>query len=172
MTSMEESQITKLVLGMTTRPEWSIEERRNRISRTIAEEVSRSDEVSQALLEHDILLKELQEKYQEVENVCEHLLIHYLKSEYVQMHRTPLYNVVAMKDSKKVFHLKLEELLKYKGSIKQQDVAITTRSVNGIMDPELRLALIINLIILLTIDNELIDLKSMYEYLIKHCKND
>jgi hypothetical protein len=39
------------------------------------------------------------------------------------------------------------------------------------MEPELRLALNKNLIILLTIDNEVSDLEVMYRYLIRNCKN-
>ncbi len=40
------------------------------------------------------------------------------------------------------------------------------------IDPRLRLALNNNIVTLLTIDNELIDLKTMYKYLIENCKND
>jgi hypothetical protein len=159
------------VLRLISRPKWSIEDRREKNSEIIAEEVDRSEETSQALLEHDILLKELQEKYQETEEVCEHLLNHYLISEYVQLHRILRHDIATIKDSKRLFQLKLEELMDYRKSIKQQDIAITTRSVEGSMEPELRLALNKNLVTLLTIDNEVLDLRVMYQYLIQNCKN-
>jgi hypothetical protein len=160
------------VLRLISRPKWSIEDRRKKNSEVIAEEIDRSEETSQALLEHDILLKELQERYQETEEVGEHLLNHYLTSEYVQLRRTLRPNITTIKDSKKLFQLKLEELLDYRKSIKQQDIAITARSVEGSMEPELRLALNKNLVTLLTIDNEVLDLRVMYQYLIQNCKNN
>ena len=160
------------MLRLISRPKWSIEDRRKKNSEIIAEEVDRSEETAQALLEYDILLKELQERYQEIEEVCEHLLNHYLTSEHIQLCRTLRPNIVTIKDSKRLFKLKLEELLDYGKSIKQQDIAITTRSVDGSMEPELRLALNKNLVTLLTIDNEVLDLKVMYQYLIQNCKNN
>ena len=78
---MSETQITKIVTRLATRPKWSIEARRNKVSQMIAEEIQRSDELNQALMELDILLDKLQKVYQEVDDVCEHLLKHYLKSE-------------------------------------------------------------------------------------------
>ncbi len=160
------------MLRLISRPKWSTEDRRKKNSEIIAEEVDRSEETSQALLEYDILLKELQERYQEIEEVCEHLLDHYLTSEHIQLCRTLRPSVATIKDSKRLFQLKLEELLDYRKSIKQQDIVITTRSVDGSMEPELRLALNKNLVTLLTIDNEVLDLKVMYQYLIQNCKNN
>lgn len=160
------------MLRLISRPKWSIEDRRKKNSEIIAEEVDRSEETSQALLEYDILLKELQERYQEIEEVCEHLLDYYLTSEHIQLRRTLRPNIATIKDSKGLFQLKLEELLNYRKSIKQQDIAITTRSVDGSMELELRLALNKNLVTLLTIDNEVLDLKVMYQYLIQNCKNN
>ena len=84
---MNEAQITRIVMRLSTRPKWSIEVRRDKVSQTIAEEIQRSDELNQALMELDILLDKLQKVYQEVDDVCEHLLKHYLKSEYLQIHR-------------------------------------------------------------------------------------
>jgi len=160
------------VLRLISRPKWFIGDRRKKNSEIIAEEVDRSEETAQALLEYDILLKELQERYQEIEEVCEHLLNHYLTSEHIQLRRTLCPNITTIKDSKRLFQFKLEELLDYRKSIKQQDTAITTRSVDGSMEPELRLALNKNLVTLLTIDNEVLDLKVMYQYLIQNCKNN
>ncbi len=68
----------------------------------IAEEIQRSDELNQALMELDILLDKLQKVYQEVDDVCEHLLKHYLKSEYIQMHRPSFLN------TNKMFYLPLK----------------------------------------------------------------
>ena len=73
---MNETQVTKIVLRLATRSKWSIEVRRDKVSQMIAEEIQRSDELNQALMELDILLSKLQEKYQEVDDVCEHLLKH------------------------------------------------------------------------------------------------
>ena len=168
---MSEPQVTRIVLRLISRSKWSIEDRRKKNSEIIAEEVDRSEETTQALLEYDILLKELQERYQETEEVREHLLNHYLNSEHIQLRRTLCPNIATIKDNKRLFQLKLEELLDYRKSIKQQDTTITTRSVDGSMEPELRLALNKNLIILLTIDNEVSDLEVMYQYLIQNCKN-
>ena len=169
---MSEPQVTRIVLRLISKSKWSIEDRRKKNSEIIAEEVDRSEETTQALLEYDILLKELQERYQEAEEVREHLLNHYLTSEHIQLSRTLCPNIATIKDSKRLFQLKLEELLDYRKSIKQQDTAITTRSVDGSMEPELRLALNKNLVILLTIDNEVLDLEVMYQYLIQNCKNN
>ena len=89
---MNEAQITKNVMRLATRSKWSIEVRRDKVSQMIAEEIQRSDELNQALMELDILLDKLHKVYQEVDNVCEHLLKHYLKSEYIQMHRPSFSN--------------------------------------------------------------------------------
>ena len=51
---MNEAQITKLVTRLATRPKWSIEARRDKVSQMIAEEIQRSDELNQALMELDI----------------------------------------------------------------------------------------------------------------------
>jgi len=70
---MNEAQITKIVMRLATRAKWSIEVRRDKVSQMIAEEIQRSDELNQALMELDILLDKLQKVYQEVDDVCEHL---------------------------------------------------------------------------------------------------
>ena len=117
-------------------------------------------------------LKNCKKDTKKQKKVREHLLNHYLTSEHIQLRRTHCPNIATIKDSKRLFQLKLEELLDYRKSIKQQDTAITTRSVDGSMEPELRLALNKNLVTLLTIDNEVLDLKVMYQYLIQNCKNN
>jgi hypothetical protein len=169
---MDEAQITKIVMRLATRPKWSIEARRDRVSQLIAEEVQRSDELNQALMELDILLDKLQKGYQEVDDVCEHLLKHYLRSEYIQMHRPSFFNTTTIKDSKAEFIQRLLEVSETRKSLKAQDSEITMHSIYYKIDPGLRLALNNNIVTLLTIDNELIDLKTMYEFLIENCKNN
>ena len=169
---MDEAQIAKNVIRLAARPKWSIKARRDKVSQTIAEEVQRSDELNQALMELDILLIKLQEKYQEVDDVCEHLLKHYLKSEYIQLHRPSFYNTTTIEDSKAEFIRRLLEVSENRKSLKVQDSEITMHSIYYKIDPGLRLALNNNIVTLLTIDNELIDFKTMYKYLIENCKND
>jgi hypothetical protein len=169
---MNEAQITKMIIKLAARPKWSIEARRDRVSQLIAEEVQRSDELNQALMELDILLDKLQKGYQEVDDVCEHLLKHYLKSEYIQMHRPSFFNTTTIKDSKAEFVQRLIEVSDKRKSLKVQDSEITMHSIYYKIDPGLRLALNNNIVTLLTLDNELIDLKTMYEFLIENCKND
>jgi len=118
---MSETQITKIVTRLATRPKWSIEARRNKVSQMIAEEIQRSDELNQALMELDILLDKLQKVYQEVDDVCEHLLKHYLKSEYIQIHRPSFSNTNTIKDSKVEFIQRLLEVSDSRKSLKVQD---------------------------------------------------
>jgi len=169
---MNEAQITKIVMRLATRSKWSIEVRRDKVSQMIAEEIQRSDELNQALMELDILLDKLQKVYQEVDDVCEHLLKHYLKSEYIQMHRPSFLNTNTIEDSKAGFIKRLLEVSDSRKSLKVQDSEITTHSIYHKIDPGLRIALNNNIVTLLTIDNELIDLKVMYEFLIENCKNE
>jgi hypothetical protein len=169
---MSETQITKTVTRLATRPKWSIEARRNKVSQMIAEEIQRSDELNQALMELDILLDKLQKAYQEVDDVCEHLLKYYLKSEYIQMHRPSFPNTNTIKDSKAEFTQRLLEVFDSRKSLKAQDSEITTHSIYHKIDHGLRIALNNNIVTLLTIDNELIDLKVMYEFLIENCENE
>jgi hypothetical protein len=169
---MNEAQITKIVLRLATRPKWSIETRRERVSQLIAEEIQRSDELNQALMELDILLDKLQKGYQEVDDVCEHLLKHYLRSEYIQMHRPSFCNTTTIEDSKAEFVQRQLEVSERRKLLKEQDSEITMHSIYYKIDPGLRIALNNNIVTLLTIDNELIDLKTMYEFLIENCKND
>jgi len=169
---MNETQIIKIVIRLATRPKWSIEARRDRVSQMIAEEIQRSDELNQALMELDILLDKLQKVYQEVDDVCEHLLKHYLKSEYIQTHRPSLLNTNTIKDSKAEFTQRLLEVSDNRKSLKAQDSEITTHSIYHKIDPGLRIALNNNIVTLLTIDNELIDLKVIYEFLVKNCENE
>jgi hypothetical protein len=168
---MNETQITKIVMRLATRSKWSIEVRRDKVSQMIAEEIQRSDELNQALMELDILLDKLQKVYQEVDDVCEHLLKHYLKSEYIQMHRPSFLNTNTIEDSKAGFIKRLLEVSDSRKSLKVQDSEITTHSIYHKIDPGLRIALNNNIVTLLTIDNELIDLKVMYEFLIENCEN-
>jgi hypothetical protein len=137
----------------------------------IAEEIQRSDELNQALMELDILLDKLQKVYQEIDDVCEHLLKHYLKSESLQTHRPSFLNTNTIKDSKTEFIQRLLEVSDSRESLKIQDSEITTHSIYHKIDPGLRIALNNNIVTLLTIDNELIDLKVMYEFLIENCEN-
>jgi len=169
---MNEAQITKIVMRLATRSKWSIEVRRDKVSQMIAEEIQRSDELNQALMELDILLDKLQKAYQEVDDVCEHLLKHYLKSEYIQMHRPSFLNANTIKDSKAEFIQRLLEVSDSRESLKIQDSEITTHSIYHKIDPGLRIALNNNIVTLLTIDNELIDLKVIYEFLIENCENE
>ena len=169
---MNEAQIIKIVMRLATRSKWSIEVRRNKVSQMIAEEIQRSDELNQALMELDILLDKLQKVYQEVDDVCEHLLKHYLKSEYIQIHRPSFFNTTNIKDSKAEFIQRLLEDSERRKSLKAQDSEITTHSIYHRIDPGLRIALNNNIVTLLTIDNELIDLKVMYEFLIENCENE
>ena len=169
---MNEAQITKIVMRLATRSKWSIEVRRDKVSQMIAEEIQRSDELNQALMELDILLDKLQKVYQEVDDVCEHLLKHYLKSEYIQMHRPSFLNTNTIEDSKAGFIKRLLEVSDSRESLKIQDSEITTHSIYHKIDPGLRIALNNNIVTLLTIDNELIDLKVIYEFLIENCENE
>ena len=169
---MSETQITRIVTRLATRPKWSIEARRNKVSQMIAEEIQRSDELNQALMELDILLDKLQKVYQEIDDVCEHLLKYYLKSEYIQMHRPSFPNTGTIKDSKAEFTQRLLEVSDSRKSLKIQNSEITTHSIYHKIDPGLRIALNNNIVTLLTIDNELIDLKVMYEFLIENCENE
>jgi hypothetical protein len=169
---MNEAQITKLVIRPATRSKWSIEIRRDKVSQMIAEEIQRSNELNQALMELDILLDKLQKVYQEVDDVCEHLLKHYLKSEYIQIHRPSFSNTTIIKDSKAEFIQRLLEISERRKSLKVQDSEITMHSIYYRIDPGLRIALNNNIVTLLTIGNELIDLKVMYEFLIEKCINE
>jgi len=169
---MNEAQITKIVMRLATRSKWSIEVRRDKVSQMIAEEIQRSDELNQALMELDILLDKLQKVYQEVDDVCEHLLKHYLKSEYIQMHRPSFLNTNTIEDSKAGFIKRLLEVSDSRKSLKLQDSEITTHSIYHKIDPGLRIALNNNIVTLLTIDNELIDLKVIYKFLIENCENE
>jgi len=169
---MNEAQITKIVMRLATRSKWSIKARRDKVSQMIAEEIQRSDELNQALMELDILLDKLQKVYQEVDDVCEHLLKHYLKSEYIQMHRPSFLNTNTIEDSKAGFIKRLLEVSDSRKSLKLQDSEITTHSIYHKIDPGLRIALNNNIVTLLTIDNELIDLKVIYKFLIENCENE
>ena len=169
---MNEAQITKIVMRLATRSKWSIEARRDKVSQMIAEEIQRSDELNQALMELDILLDKLQKVYQEVDDVCEHLLKHYLKSEYIQMHRPSFLNTNTIEDSKAGFIKRLLEVSDSRKSLKVQDSEITTHSIYHKIDPGLRIALNNNIVTLLTIDNEFIDLKVIYKFLIENCENE
>jgi len=169
---MNEAQITKIVMRLATRSKWSIEARRDKVSQMIAEEIQRSDELNQALMELDILLDKLQKVYQEIDDVCEHLLKHYLKSEYIQMHRPSFLNTNTIEDSKAGFIKRLLEVSDSRESLKIQDSEITTHSIYHKIDPGLRIALNNNIVTLLTIDNELIDLKVIYKFLIENCENE
>jgi hypothetical protein len=169
---MDEAQITKKVIRIADRPKWSIESRRDRITRIISEEVQRSDELNQALMELDILLNKLQERYQEIDDVCEHLLKYYLKSEYIQLHRPSFGNTNTIKDSKTEFKNRLSEVSESRESLKKQNYEITIHLIYHKINHELRITLNNNIVTLLSIDNELIDLKTMYEFLIENCKND
>ena len=169
---MNEAQITKIVMRLATRSRWSIEVRRDKVSQMIAEEIQRSDELNQALMELDILLDKLQKVYQEVDDVCERLLKHYLKSEYIQMHRPSFLNTNTIEDSKAGFIKRLLEVSDSRKSLKLQDSEITTHSIYHKIDPGLRIALNNNIVTLLTIDNELIDLKVIYKFLIENCENE
>jgi hypothetical protein len=64
--------------------------KRQEISDMLAENKYNDPEVWQALMDYDILLGELLQRYEEVENVMEHLFEYYLTSEYSQKLRIPI----------------------------------------------------------------------------------
>ena len=88
------------------------------------------------------------------------------------MHRPSFFNTTTIKDSKAEFIQRLLEVSEKGKSLKAQDSEITTHSIYHRIDPGLRIALNNNIVTLLTIDNELIDLKVMYEFLIEKCTNE
>ena len=88
------------------------------------------------------------------------------------MHRPSFLNTNTIKDSKAEFIQRLLEVSDSRKSLKLQDSEITTHSIYHKIDPGLRIALNNNIVALLTINNELIDLKVMYEFLIENCDNE
>jgi hypothetical protein len=81
-------------------------------------------------------------------------------------------NTNNIKDSRAEFIQRLLEVSDSRKSLRIQDSEITTHSIYHKIDPGLRIALNNNIVTLLTIDNELIDLKVMYEFLIENCENE
>jgi hypothetical protein len=88
------------------------------------------------------------------------------------MHRPSFPNTNTIKDSKAEFTQRLLEVFDSRNSLKAQNSEITTHSIYHKIDSGLRIALNNNIVTLLTIDNELIDLKVMYEFLIENCENE
>jgi len=88
------------------------------------------------------------------------------------MHRPSFFSTTTIKDSKAEFIQRLLEVSEKRKSLKVQDSEITTYSIYYRIDPGLRIALNNNIVTLLTIDNEIINLKVMYEFLTENCEND
>jgi len=101
-----------------------VRRKRQEISDMLAENRYNDPEVWQALMDYDILLGELLQRYEEVENVMEHLFEYYL--------------------------------------------TLALHSVTHTVERELRVVGDYNMVTLYKIDNELLNLKMMYEYLIEN----
>ena len=72
-------------------------------------------------MDYDILLGELLQRYEEVENVIEHLFEHYLTSKYSQTMRIPLKNTKSIPNDKNYFQTKLEDVLEQRASIEKNN---------------------------------------------------
>jgi hypothetical protein len=147
-----------------------VHRKRQEISAMFAENKYNDPEVWQALMDYDILLGELLQRYEEVENVIEHLFEHYLTSKYSQTMRIPLKNTKSIPNDKNYFQTKLEDVLEQRASIEKNKLTIALHSVRNTIERELRIVGDYNMITLYKIDNELLNLKMMYEYLIENFK--
>ncbi len=145
-----------------------VRRKRQEISDMFAENKYNDPEVWQALMDYVILLGEVLQRYEEVENVMEHLFEYYLTSEYSQKLRIPLKGAKAIRNDKLYFQTKLEEILEQRGSIEKNKSVIALHSVTHIIERELRIVGDYNMITLYKIDNELLNLRMMYEYLIEN----
>jgi predicted protein tyrosine phosphatase len=146
--------------------------KRQEISAMFAENKYNDPEVWQALMDYDILLGELLQRYEEVENVMEHLFEYYLISEYSQTMRVPLKNIKSIPNDKNYFQTKLEDILEQKASIERNKLTIALYSIRNMIERELRIVGDYNMLTLYKIDNELLNLKMMYEYLIENFKEN
>jgi hypothetical protein len=111
-------------------------------------------------------LGELIERRQELEDVVKHLFEFHIKSDYAKEHRIQIHNARPIKNNKKLFLSRLEDVLDHKMKLKQQDLEITAYSTCNQMNGDLRLARNKHLIAILNIDTELINLTTLYKYLI------
>jgi hypothetical protein len=68
-------------------------------------------------MDYDILLAELQNRYQEVENVVNYLFRYYLKSEYFHSKRVPLVNAQPIQNDRADFQSQIEAVLEQIASI-------------------------------------------------------
>jgi hypothetical protein len=119
-------------------------------------------------MDYDILLGELLQRYEEVENVMEHLFEYYLTSEYSQKLRIPLKGAKPVTNDRLHFQNKLEEVLEQRSSVEKNKSVIALHSVTHTVERELRVVGDYNMVTLYKIDNELLNLKMMYEYLIEN----
>ena len=60
-------------------------------------------------MDYDILLAELQNRYQEVENVVKHLFRYYLKFEYFHSKRVPLVHAQPIQTDRADFQSQIEQ---------------------------------------------------------------
>jgi len=145
-----------------------VRRKRQEISDMLAENRYNDPEVWQALMDYDILLGELLQRYEEVENVMEHLFEYYLTSEYSQKLRISLRGAKPVTNDRLHFQNKLEEVLEQRSSVEKNKSVIALHSVTHTVERELRVVGDYNMVTLYKIDNELLNLKMMYEYLIEN----
>jgi hypothetical protein len=98
----------------------------------------------------------------------EHLFEYYLTSEYSQKLRIPIKGAKPIMNDRLHFQNKLEEVLEQRSSIEKNKVVIALHSVTHTIERELRIVGDHNMVTLYKIDNELLNLKMMYEYLIEN----
>ena len=141
-----------------------VRRKRQEISDMLAENRYNDPEVWQALMDYDILLGELLQRYEEVESVMEY----YLTSEYSQKLRIPIKGAKPIMNDRLHFQNKLEEVLEQRSSIEKNKAVIALHSVTHTIERELRIVGDHNMVTLYKIDNELLNLRMMYEYLIEN----
>jgi hypothetical protein len=84
--------------------------------------------------------------------------------------RIPLKNTKSIPNDKNYFQTKLEDVLEQRASIEKNKFTIALHSVRNTTERELRIVGDYNMITLYKIDNELLNLKMMYEYLMENFK--
>ncbi len=145
-----------------------VTKKRQEISDMLAKNRYNDPEVWQALMDYDILLGELLQRYEEVESVIEHLFEYYFTSEYSQKLRIPIKGAKPIANDMLYFKNKLEEILEQRSSIDKNKSVIALHSITHTIERELRIVGNHNMVTLYKIDNELLNLKIMYEYLIEN----
>jgi hypothetical protein len=162
----EETRLVRQVQNMTNKHKKPYTEEREEISKLISADEDRDPELLQTFFGHDISLGELMEKRQELQDVVEHLFEFHLKSDYSKEQRIQIHNARSLENNKTLFLLKLEDVLEHRKKLKQQEVEISSYSACNQMKGDLRLARNKHLIAILNIDTELINLATLYKYLI------